>query len=90
MLIQSYGNWDVPANSILTTRGDGEHTANLLATGEQLGQYAAADIQSGSVAVGDGVYYRNVKESTQTTENPPPLTPPAPANPLETPKTGQE
>ncbi len=56
VLIQSYGTWKVPAGSVLTTQGPDGRAANLLATGEQLGQYAAADLRSGSVEVGDGVY----------------------------------
>jgi len=55
VLIQSYGDWMVSAGTILTTRGAEERTANLLVTGEKLGQYAAADIQAGEVAVGDTV-----------------------------------
>ncbi len=56
VLIQSYGTWRVPAGSVLTTQGPDGRGANLLATGEQLGQYAAADLRSGEVEVGDGVY----------------------------------
>ncbi len=56
VLIQSYGTWKVPAGSVLTTQGPDGRAANLLATGEQLGQYAAADLRSGNVEVGDGVY----------------------------------
>ncbi|QTN31063.1 hypothetical protein HZ994_01545 [Akkermansiaceae bacterium] len=55
-LIQAYGKWDIPTGSILTTQGPEGRAANLLATGEKLGQYAAADIQSGILEVGDGVY----------------------------------
>lgn len=56
VLIQVYGTWDVSAGSILTTQGPDGRAANLLATGEKLGQYAAADIQSGTLEIGDGVY----------------------------------
>jgi len=55
VLIQSYGEWRVADGTILTTRGSDERTANLLVTGEKLGQFAAADIQAGEVAVGDTV-----------------------------------
>lgn len=55
VLIQSYGDWEVADGSILIARGADERTANLRATGEKLGQFAAADIQSGDVAVGDAV-----------------------------------
>ena len=56
VLIQAYGKWMVETGAVLTTQGPGERTANLRATGEKLGQYAAADIQSGTLEVGDGVY----------------------------------
>lgn len=58
VLIQSYGKWTIPAGSILTSEGPDGRAANLLATGETLGQYAAADIQSGTLEVGDGVHFR--------------------------------
>jgi hypothetical protein len=73
VLIQSYGSWKIEAGTILTTRGPEERTANLLATGESLGQFAAADLQSGLVQVGDAVYSRHV-----------PTPPPAPAPPKPT------
>jgi hypothetical protein len=60
VLIQSYGKWNVEAGSILTTRGADDRTANLLVTGESLGHFAAADVQSGSLEVGDAVYSRHV------------------------------
>ncbi len=56
VLIQAYGKWLVETGAVLTTQGPGERAANLRATGEKLGQYAAADIQSGTLEVGDGVY----------------------------------
>ncbi|MFD2257405.1 hypothetical protein ACFSSA_12040 [Luteolibacter algae] len=56
VLIQAYGNWEVETGSILTTQGPEGRAANLRATGEKLGQYAAADIQSGTLEIGDGVY----------------------------------
>ena len=70
VLIQSYGSWKVETGTILTARGTGERTANLLVTGESLGQFAAADLQSGLVEVGDAVYSRHVPK--------PPAIPPVP------------
>jgi len=69
VLIQSYGKWEVESGRILTTRGLDERTANLRTTGETLGEFAAADLQSGSVEVGDAVYLQHV---------PKPAPPPAP------------
>ena len=56
VLIQAYGRWTVETGSILTTQGPEGRAANLLATGEKLGQYAAADIRTGTLEIGDGVY----------------------------------
>lgn len=60
VLIQSYGKWVVESGGILTTRGPDERTANLRITGETLGEFTAADLQSGSVGVGDAVYSQHV------------------------------
>ena len=60
VLIQSYGKWLVETGRVLTTRGPGDRTANLLVTGESLGDFAAADVQSGQVEVGDGVYSQHI------------------------------
>lgn len=74
ILIQSYGDWKVSSGSILISHGSDGRTANLLATGEVMGQYAAADIQSGEVNVGDAVYYRDLTKqaSPSQPENPAP------------------
>ena len=60
VLIQSYGKWDVESGRILTTRGPDDRTANLRTTGESISEFAAADLQSGSVEVGDAVYSQHV------------------------------
>jgi hypothetical protein len=56
VLIQSYGPWTQPPGTVLTTRGENDRTANLRFSGETLGQFSAADIQSGTVVKGDAVY----------------------------------
>ena len=78
VLVQSYGNLTVVAGTIFTTRGPEGRTANLLATGESLGQFSAADVQSGHVKVGDAVYSRHV---------PPPTPPPSAPETIENEKT---
>lgn len=78
VLIQSYGSWKIPAGTVLTTRGTDERTANLLVTGEAMGQYAAADLQSGEVTVGDAVYSRDFSPPASNTTTPEPATPPVP------------
>lgn len=56
VLIQSYGTWTVPAGTVLAVHGPDGRNANLTATGESLKHYAAADLVSGTLEVGDGVY----------------------------------
>lgn len=73
VLIQSYGTWSVSTGTILTTRGPEDRTANLLVTGEAIGQYAAADLQAGTLEVGDAVYSREMEKPTSDT--PPPAPP---------------
>jgi hypothetical protein len=60
VLIQSYGKWEIEAGQVLTTRGPESRTANLKTSGEKLGEFAAADIQSGDVELGDAVYSPHV------------------------------
>jgi len=75
VLIESYGKWNISSNTILTTRGPENRSANLLVTGEKLGQFAAADLKSGTLAVGDGVYSQHEPKpespasSTQPVDN---------------------
>jgi len=64
VLIQSYGKWLVENDRILTTRGLNDRTANLKTTGEKLGEFAAADLQSGTVEVGDAVYSQHLAKPT--------------------------
>lgn len=68
VLIQSYGSWNVQAGAILTTTGPEGRAANLKVTGEKLGQFAAADIQSGTLEIGDGVYSSVATPKSSSTE----------------------
>jgi hypothetical protein len=61
----------VETGSILTTQGPEGRAANLLATGEKLGQYAAADIRTGTLEIGDGVYTITKAPATKETETEP-------------------
>jgi hypothetical protein len=70
VLIQSYGPWEIETGRILTTRGLDNRTANLRTTGEKLGEFAAADLQSGTVEVGDGVYSQHVPKPVEVSEAP--------------------
>ena len=84
VLVQSYGPWRVEPGSTLTTRGPEGRTANLLVTGEKLGQYAAADIRSGALASGDAVYFLPPPATTRrgtAEDDPAPDASPASADP---------
>jgi hypothetical protein len=70
VLIQSYGKWNVETGSILTTQGADNRAANLLATGESLGEFAAADLRSGTVILGDAVYSRPQPKSAELLTTP--------------------
>lgn len=56
VLIQRYPSFNATIDSVLTVHGEGQRSANLIFTGESLGAYAAADIQSGMPQVGDPVF----------------------------------
>ena len=70
VLIQSYGTWTVPTGAILATSGTEGRAANLKVTGEKTGQFAAADIQSGSIEIGDSVYTTLTYKEPEETETP--------------------
>ena len=65
VLIQSYEKWNIESGKILTTRGPDDRSANLKTTGESLGEFAAADLQSGTVEVGDAVYSQHVAKPAE-------------------------
>lgn len=81
VLIQSYGKWKVETGTILTTRGAEHRSANLVVTGETLGQFAAADLQSGSVERGDAVYSRHTPKPVEPAAEAPPTEGPTTADP---------
>ncbi len=58
VLLQSYGAWSVPAGVPVYCVGPEGRLANLLPTGEKMGQFLAADLRDGEAKVGDAVYYR--------------------------------
>lgn len=64
VLIRRYGPWKVGEGELVESRGDGR-SANLVPTGEKLGEHIAADIRGGNVEVGDAVYIRQISKSTQ-------------------------
>jgi len=62
VLLQSYGAWSVPPGVPVYCVGPEGRLANLLPTGEKMGQFLAADLRDGEVQVGDAVYYRPTGE----------------------------
>lgn len=68
VLIQSYGSWKIPTGAILATIGPDGRAANLKVTGEKSGQFAAADIQSGHLEIGDSVYTTLTREAIDTVD----------------------
>jgi hypothetical protein len=70
VLIQSYGKWTIESGRILTTRGPDDRAANLRTTGETLGEFAAADLQSGTVEVGDAVYSQHIAKPAEMLTTP--------------------
>ncbi|MFY7818194.1 MAG: hypothetical protein ACOVRB_07500 [Akkermansiaceae bacterium] len=93
VLLEAYGKWTLDEGVILYSYGNDGRSATLVTSGEKLGQFVAADVKSGDVAVGDAVYHRTkgaseappapVSQSTDTTSekiSAPPLNPmPIPA-----------
>jgi hypothetical protein len=70
-LIQSYGTWNIQTGAILATIGTDGRAANLKVTGEKTGQFAAADIQSGTLEIGDSVYTTLSYQAPEEKETPP-------------------
>lgn len=83
VLIQGYGKWELAAGAIVTTRGTDDRLANLRITGEKLGEFAAADVQSGTLEKGDAVYVQHAPKPVLTL----PTTPPAADSPVELPQS---
>jgi hypothetical protein len=84
VLIQTYDRRTLEAGTILTTRGDSERSANLKVTGERMGQFAAADVQSGEVILGDAVYSLHVPKPASPTPETAPSTPAGAGSPPST------
>jgi hypothetical protein len=76
VLVEGYGEHTLGEGQLLSGIGSGGRTSSLLVTGERMGRFAAADLKSGSVEVGDFVYARflNVDEDAP----PPPASDPDP------------
>jgi len=70
ILIRSFTGLKLPIGTVLTTHGSEGRIANLVITGEAQGNFAAADIQSGTVEVGDSVYLPNLKTSANDGDSP--------------------
>lgn len=67
-LVEGFGSLKLVAGLLLSSRGDEERTATLVVSGERLGRFAAADLKSGDVAVGDAVYARPIVSEGPSTD----------------------
>jgi len=65
VLIRRYGPWRVGQHEVVVSQAEGR-SANLLPSGEKLGEHIAADIQSGDVEVGDAVYIRQMAKNSES------------------------
>jgi hypothetical protein len=67
-LVENLGNLKLEQGLLLSTRGEERRTATLVVSGERLERFAAADIKSGDVSVGDAVYARPLLASAPSTD----------------------
>ncbi len=58
VLIEGYGRQAPGEGLLLSSVGEDGRTASLMASGERMGRFAAADLKSGEVRVGDLVFGR--------------------------------
>jgi hypothetical protein len=66
VLIEYYGVWKFEDGTELKSSTEGR-SACLIVSGERLGPYVAADVESGTVDVGDAVFHHNTKlEESET------------------------
>lgn len=79
VLLEAYGKWSYPEGTLLYSYGENGRTAALETSGEKLGQFVAADVKSGSVEIGDGVYFRPVAPVVKAIDSAPePVVKPSP------------
>ncbi|MEM1082893.1 MAG: hypothetical protein AAGI48_02130 [Verrucomicrobiota bacterium] len=74
VLVEGFGEWRLGEGLLLSSVGPAsERTASLIASGERMGRFAAADWKSGDVQVGDQVYARPLKVRDGETDTEKPL-----------------
>lgn len=71
VLLEAYGKWTLDEGVILFAYGNDGRSATLETSGEKLGQFVAADVKSGEVAVGDAVYHRTKGAAAPASPSPP-------------------
>ena len=75
-LVEGYAERGVGPGMLLSSFGPEDRAATLVATGESIGRFMAADLKSGTVGVGDGVYARPRGETGEEfTADPQPAAP---------------
>ena len=81
VLIENFRSLTLGEGLLLSTRGEEGRASTLVVSGEKMGRYAAADLKSGTLEVGDEVYARPLlaeepstdlewQNSTPSTESP--------------------
>lgn len=69
VLIEGYGEWKLGEGLLLSSfGGENERSGSLIASGERMGRYAAADWKSGQLEVGDLVYARPLGANVEAAE----------------------
>ncbi|MGB6219406.1 hypothetical protein [Haloferula sp.] len=69
VLIEGYGEWKLGEGLLLSSFGGGnQRSGSLIASGERMGRFAAADWKSGQVEVGDLVYARPLRTDVDPSE----------------------
>ncbi len=74
VLIEYYGVWKYEDGTELRSSAEGR-SACLIVSGEKLGPYLAADVESGTLEVGDAVYYSPTKPEAEETDLIDPVSP---------------
>ena len=68
VLIENFGSLTLGEGLLLSTRGGDGRAATLVVSGERMGRYAAADMKSGILEVGDEVYARPLLAEEPSTD----------------------
>jgi len=68
VLVENFRSISLGEGLLLSTRGAEGRAATLVVSGERMGRYAAADMKSGNLEVGDEVYARPLVAEEPSTD----------------------